>query len=453
MRNNHLIHRLSACSFIPDTANHSMSRFFFLATFFVVSLLFSGCDSPLETATEGGVREAIIFLHYFSGSLSGGLDDMARTFNDGNPRYELKPVSLDHEAFKSSIRDTLTSGNPPDLYSYWAGARTASISAYLEPIDHIWRKGGLDKNFPPSLIQAASEYDGKKYLLPLTQHYIGFFYNKSIFSAHGLTPPTHWDDFLAVCAQLKSAGVTPIALGAKEKWPAQFWFDLILLRTAPYEFRQRLMSGEIGYDDPRVGVTFKHWAELLEKGYFNASPHELSWDSGANELVYRGKAAMTLMGTWNIGFFTNDAHRWEPGKDFDFFPFPLINATLPKVSLGPIDGLVLPKNAPNLAGAGEAITFLAGVDAQQAISKGSGALAPNLRVPLTAYNNIQRRVRQEIDSSPYFAFNYDLATPPEIAELGLNAISEFLAFPDEYPDIQKQLATNVKRIFATLSNN
>jgi multiple sugar transport system substrate-binding protein/raffinose/stachyose/melibiose transport system substrate-binding protein len=159
------------------------------------------------------------------------------------------------------------------------------------------------------------------------------------------------------------------------------------------------------------------------------------------------------MGTWNIGYFTNDAHRWEPGKDFDFFPFPLIDATLPKVSLGPIDGLVIPKNAPNLAGAGKAIEFLAGIQAQQAISKGCGALAPNLQVALAFYSDIQQRVRREIDSSPYFAFNYDLATPPAVAQLGLNAFSEFLVFPGEYPDIQKQLADDAKRSFAEIVTN
>jgi multiple sugar transport system substrate-binding protein/raffinose/stachyose/melibiose transport system substrate-binding protein len=399
------------------------------------------------------IREAVIFLHYFSGSLSGGLDDMAWTFNDMNPLYELKPVSLDHEAFKSSIRDTLNSGNPPDLYSYWAGARTASIVTDLEPIDEIWKRAKLDDYFSTSLIRAASEYEGKKYLIPLTQHYVGFFYNKSLFSAHNLTPPTTWAEFHAVCETLKSAGVIPVALGAKEKWPAQFWFDLIMLRTAPYEFRQRLMSGQVGYDDRRVGATFRHWADLLEKGYFNASPHNLSWDTGANELVYQGKAAMTLMGTWNIGYFTNDAHRWEPGKDFDFFPFPVIEADLPKVSLGPIDGLVMPKHAPNLAGASETIVFLAGAQAQQSISRGSGALAPNQQVPVAFYSDIQKRVRHEIDSSPYFAFNYDLATPPAVAQLGLNAFSEFLAFPDEYADIQKQLAADAKRSFAEIANN
>ncbi len=430
-----------------------MIRFLFPMTAVLVSLIFSGCDNSRENTGENSIREAVIFLHYFSGSLSGGLDEMARTFNDMNPHYELKPVSLDHEAFKSSIRDTLNSGNPPDLYSYWAGARTASIVTDLEPIDEIWMRAKLDDYFAPSLIQAASDYNGKKYLVPLTQHYIGFFYNKALFSAHGLIPPTTWDEFLKVCETLKSAGVIPLALGAKEKWPAQFWFDLILLRTAPYEFRQRLMSGEVGYDEQRVGATFGHWADLLHKGYFNPSPHELSWDTGANELVYQGKAAMTLMGTWNIGYFTNDAHRWEPGKDFDFFPFPVIDATLPKVSLGPIDGVVMPKQAPNPAGAGETIVFLAGVDAQQAISRGSGALAPNQRVPVTFYSDIQQRVRQEIDSSPYFAFNYDLSTPPAVAQLGLNAFSEFLAFPGEYPDIQKQLAADAKRSFADIATH
>jgi ABC-type glycerol-3-phosphate transport system substrate-binding protein len=430
-----------------------MIRFLFLVFLLLVPPIFSGCDNPKEKESGPTIREAVIFLHYFSGSLGGGLDDMAQTFNDMNPRYELKPVSLDHEAFKSSIRDTLDSGNPPDLYSYWAGARTASIVADLEPIDDIWKRAKLDNYFAPSLIRAASEYEGRRYLVPLTQHYVGFFYNKAVFDEHGLTPPSTWAEFKAVCETLKSAGLVPLALGAKEKWPAQFWFDLILLRTAPYEFRQRLMSGEIGYDDPRVAATFRHWADLLNKGYFNVSPHELSWDTGANELVYQGKAAMTLMGTWNIGYFTNEDHHWKPGKDFDFFPFPVIDANMPKVSLGPIDGLVMPKRAPNLAGASETIVFLAGVDAQQAISRGSGALAPNQQVPVAFYSDIQQRVRQEIDSSPYFAFNYDLATPPAIAHLGLNAFSEFLAFPNEYPDIQKQLSDDAKRRFVEIQEN
>ncbi len=411
----------------------------------------TACQRAPESVTENAPRTVISFLHYFTDSLSGGLDDMARTFNSQNTSYELKAVSLDHEAFKTSIQDTLKSDHPPDLYSYWAGARTASIVNDLEPLDDIWQQAKLDERFPPNLIRAASEYQGKKYFIPLTQHSVVFFYNKKVFEAHHLMPPKTWAEFLQVCATLKAKGVTPIALGAKDRWPAQFWFDLLLLRTAPYEFRQSLMAGQVKYDDPKVRAVFERWAALMDRGYFNDGTNELSWDKGANELVYAGGAAMTLMGTWNIGYFTNDAHKWVAGKDFDFFPFPSIEPGLPKVALGPIDGLVLPKKASNKAGAKVAMVYLADVDAQQAISRGSGALAPNKRISRGFYSDIQQRVLDDTASSPFFAFNYDLSTPPAVAELGLNAFSEFLAFPKAYVKILGKLSQDAQGRFQSIA--
>ena len=411
----------------------------------------AGCERAPDQATDATPKTAITFLHYFTGSLSGGLDDMARVFNRQHPQYEIKAVSLDHEAFKSSIQDTLTSGHPPDLYAYWAGARTASLVADLEPLDDIWQQARLDERFTPSLIRAASDYQGHKYLLPLTQHYVAFFYNKKVFEAHGLTPPATWAEFLAVCAALKAKGVVPIALGAKDKWPAQFWFDLLLLRTAPYAFREKLMAGQASYADPQVKAVFNRWANLIERGFFNPNPNDLAWDSGANEMVYQGQAAMTLMGTWNIGYFGNDAHQWVAGKDYDFFPFPSVTPGLPVVALGPIDGLVVPRKALNRDGAKHALVYLAGVEAQQTMSRGSGALAPSTQVPRGFYSNIQQRVLTAIAQSPQFAFNFDLATPPPVAELGLAAFSEFLAFPKAYPQILSKLSNDAALRFQTLN--
>lgn len=406
-----------------------------------------GCGRPKEEGNGASPRTSVTLLHYFTGSLSGGIEEMAQAFNRHNPEHELKAVSLDHEAFKTSIRDTLTSGHPPDLYSYWAGARTASIIEHLEPLDDLWQQAGLDQRFPPALIAAASTYEGHKYLLPITQHYIGFFYNRQLFDKHGLKPARTWDEFLALCAALKAKGITPIALGARDKWPAQLWFDYLLLRSEPYAFRQQLMRGEARFDDARVSAVFARWKTLIDRGYFNTQPHpnDLAWDSGANEMVFRGEAAMTLMGTWVIGYFSNDAHRWQPGRDFDFFPFPTIAPDVPPVALGGIDGLVLPRRAINPVGAKKVLAHLADVEAQTAFSVGSGALAPNQQVPLASYNVLQKRAIDEIARSPVFAFNFDLSTPPAVAELGLNAFSEFLAFPAAYPQIIARLADDAAK--------
>lgn len=97
------------------------------------------------------------------------------------------------------------------------------------------------------------------------------------------------------------------------------------------------------------------------------------------------------------------------------------------------------------------MVYLAGIEAQQAISHGSGALAPSILVPRAFYSDIQQRVLMAIEQSPQFAFNYDLSTPPAVAELGLAAFSEFLAFPKAYPEILVKLGHDASARFQSLN--
>ena len=49
-----------------------------------------------------------------------------------------------------------------------------------------------DKLFSKAVTEACT-YNGKKYILPVTQHYVGFFYNKKVFAAAGVQPPSNWN--------------------------------------------------------------------------------------------------------------------------------------------------------------------------------------------------------------------------------------------------------------------
>ncbi len=400
--------------------------------------LVTGCvDSGRQT--PAATRKRVTFLHYFSDTLSGGIDDMVKAFNAQQSRYEIAVTPLEMEAFKTSIRKTLEAGNPPDLYSYWAGARVVSVLDKLQPIDDVWTSGSFDRLFSPMIVESACTYEGKKYLLPITQHLVCFFYNRSVFEKLSLKPPATWDEFLATCEAIKKAGIVPIALGSKAPWPAQFWFDYLLLRTAPFEYRQRLTRGEAHYTDPEVKRVCELWKQIVTSGYFNADATKIMWDTGANEMVYQGKAAMTLMGTWVIGSYCGEAHQWECGVDFDYFMFPTINNDVPPVALGPIDGLVIPKNALNPRGAKETIRLLAGAGNQAIMSRGSGAFAPNLTVASSTYCDLQERIRKDLEKCRSWAFNYDLAVPPAVADLGLEAFNEFLEFPELHEEIFRRL--------------
>ena len=163
----------------------------------------------------------------------------------------------------------------------------------LQPIQDVWDANGMDKMFPPAIVQNAVTYSGEKYLVPATLHWVGFFYNPAMFQKAGITTmPKTWDELVAAAEALKKAGIPAFALGSKERWPGQFWFDMILLRTAGPEYRAKLMNGEASYTDPEVVRAFELWKQLVDAGYFYPDANAYDWLEAA-DTVANGKAAMT----------------------------------------------------------------------------------------------------------------------------------------------------------------
>jgi multiple sugar transport system substrate-binding protein/raffinose/stachyose/melibiose transport system substrate-binding protein len=388
----------------------------------------------------------LVFLHYWSGSFNGGIDEMATAYNKASPPFRVRTTPFEHEFFKQSIVSMLETGSPPDMFSYWAGAKVQALvdGNHLAPIDRVWSTAGLDKVFPAQVARACT-YDGKKYCLPLTQHYVAFFYNKAIFEKHGLTPPDTWAGFRSACETLKEAGVTPIALGTREGWPAQFWFDYLLLRTAGPRYRQRLMTGQASYDDPEVTRAFCQWRQLLEAGWFNETPSQLGWAEAA-AMVRSGEAAMTLGGTWIIGLFDGKLG-WKQDKDYGFFRFPAMSGDVPMTALGLLDVIVVAHQG-RMDKAGRVLDYFSAPGPQMEMSRGSGALSPSLAVPPSFYTPMQRRILKIVRETPHWAFNYDLSTPPEVAELGLDTFKLFVDQPGDVREILPRLATRARQTFA-----
>ncbi len=411
-------------------------------------LSLSACRPEPDVQAAPGFQRAVSLQHYFGDGLNLDPGELAASFATEQQAFVLSTTAVDHEAYKVGILAALDSANTADLYTYWAGARTAAISAQLQPLDALWEAEQLDQRFSPALVRAAGSADGHKYLLPITQHHVGFFYDWELFERLGLQPPQHWHELLALCDQLRTAGITPIVLGARHRWPAQFWFDYLLLRSAPLEFRERLMRGEARYTHPLVLSAFARWAALIEHDCFNTapSPNELSWEQAAQQL-FTGKAAMALMGSWALhGLRQTDSAALAR---LDFFPFPLIDPELPRIALGPVDGLVMPRQASNPDGARAVLQFFSRPEIQHRFDFGAAGDKPvddgerPDHAPSDVLELLASRIRTEIAASPHFAFNYDLATSPAIAELGLNAFAELLEFPDAYRQIAENLQNEI----------
>lgn len=399
-----------------------------------------------ETSSPPQQINEVRLYHYFSGTLSGGMAEMIAAVNNKDSDHQALAHALDHEAFKSMILSTLAKDNPPELFTYWAGAKTQALvdQDKLEPIDDIWQSTPFTDRFTTPVTEKASTYNNKRYLLPITEHVVVFFYNKVLFEREGLSAPDSWPALVKLADTITDRHLIPFALGAKERWPAQFWFDFLLLRTAGPVYRQALMDNKAQYTDAEVHQVYSMWSELLQKDYFNHDANELDW-AEATSLVCSGEAAMTLMGTWAIPFFTGEKCGLAEDSGFDFFVFPAIAPNVPKVALGPVDGLVLTKGSAHPDFARTILKYFSEIEPQKRLSEASGAFAPSSLIPRRFYSPLKQRILKEIDDAPHWAFNYDLATTPEIADKGMDSFNEIIAFPDQVPEILKFLQMEVDK--------
>lgn len=394
------------------------------------------------TAAEGDLS----VMHYFSDTL--GQEAMGAILDDFEAESGIAVADnpMEHEAFKDSILVQLAGGNPPDAFSYWAGALTQFVveQGSVQPIADVWDEGGFDDLFPAAIADAAV-YEDDQYLLPFGYHYAGFFYNPAVLEGAGIDDiPSDWDGFIDMLDELQASGVAPLALGSSARWPAQFWFDYLLLRTAGPEYRAALMAGEASYTDQEVLTAFDMWAELMEAGYFVPDANAYDWTDAADQ-VANGEAAMTLMGTWITGYW--DGNDLTAGEDYDVFPFPEIESGYGGAAVGPIDGFLLPRDAANPEAAEELLTFLASAPVQADWAEGQGALAPNEQADTTGRNEVIQSALEIVGSADSFSFNYDLATEPEMAQVGLDLFAEFVNDSSGRESYLQQVQSEAERIF------
>ena len=395
----------------------------------------------LGAAAAVVAQEEVNISHYFSGELNqDNLNTVMATFTE-ETGIGVVDSPIGHEDFKAGILAGVASGVLPDVFSYWAGARVQFVvdAGALQPIDAMWDAAGLDDVVPAGVADAATLYNGERYFVPFNIHYAALFYNPKVWAEAGIEVPDTWAGLLEAFAEFEMQGIDPIALGSKFRWPGQFWFDYLLLRTAGPDYRAALMAGDASYEDAEVVHAMTVWQSLIDAGYFVDGANAYDWVDAADQ-VANGEAAVTLMGTWIGGLWKGDG--LVPGEDYDFFEFPPVHPHLhidvPQAGVGPIDGWVMTANA-DAASAGALMEYLVSdVDTQTLWNTSFGSISPNVNVDPMAYDVVAAKAGASIANAAVYAFNYDLATTPPVAECGLDMFS---AFMDDSSDIAATLAT------------
>ena len=281
----------------------------------------AGCgDDDSTNATGGGGGEKASGTVTFGSNQSDPVPKKAlqTVFDDFTAASSVKVDvnTVDHNTFQEQINNYLQ-GTPDDVFTWFAGYRMQFFAqrGLATDISGVWEKIGGNYS---QAFKDASTLDGKQYFIPFYNYPWAYFYKKSVFEKNGWEPATTLDEFKALCEEIKGKGMTPIAFGDKDGWPAMGTFDYINMRTNGYDFHKSLMAGEEAWDGPEVKQVFSTWAELLP--YHQEGSLGRIWQDAAQTL--NKDSAMYL-----LGMFVGQQFEGEALADLDFFAFPEIGAS------------------------------------------------------------------------------------------------------------------------------
>lgn len=313
----------------------------------------TAASAPASQA-GGGAPVTVDWWHITTGD--PGKKDfqaVADAYHAAHPNVTIKITVLENEAFKTKL-STTAQADYPDLFQSWGGGIMAdqADAGLLKDITAdiaSWK----DTINPGALSIYA--YKGKQYGVPWDMGMIGFWYNKELFQQAGITaPPTTWDEYLAAVKKLKDAGIEPVAIAGKDKWPSMHLWTYLVLRTGGGDaLSQMIQSGDWNTD-----ACTKAGDEVVKLNALN--PYQSGYKSADYNAeaaaVGNGKAAMELMGQWAPSVqMDQSADKKGLGDKLGWFAFPTVSggAGAPTDGVGGGNGIAVGANAPP-----EAIDFL-----------------------------------------------------------------------------------------------
>ena len=230
--------------------------------------------------------------------------------------------------YNATLRQQLDGGIGPDLF--YSRTCEAGAELYENGFNVICNDiPGVMENFTDVARSGFTADDGNVFAVPFAavSHFV--YYNKAIFAENGIELPATYEEFLAVCEQLKAAGIQPLANGIAGNWDI---LECVLCGMVPNyitaEERLAYESGEKKLNDETWVRILSDFAKLVP--YLPDAFASID-EENADVMFGLGQAAMVIDGSWSYGSLAGDDYDVEVG----FFPVPAPEGFAPGYSLHP----------------------------------------------------------------------------------------------------------------------
>jgi raffinose/stachyose/melibiose transport system substrate-binding protein len=395
-----------------------MKSFYRIVSSFIILVAFNTANA-----------ESIKWLHLF-GEDSSQYPNMVRAVEEFEAKtgHTVVLQYLENESFKAKLPTMLQSNDRPDIFYSWGGGvmYDQARAGFLRDVSGVVPDSYLD-----TVSAAAADaftFEGQRVGLPLQVSQVAWWYNKELMNQAGIdvSQIKMWDDLLGAVKQIKAAGITPICMGGKDKWPVHFvWTHLHIRNGGKGLFLESLNNG--GWDRPEYIRSGEQMLELVALEPFQKGWLAATWPDQAG-FFGDGKCAMALMGNWMYGAQASNSASGEGLADdnMGMFNMPMTNGGIGDSgdTLGGINGWLFSSTASDAAV--ELMMHYVSLDIQKEDAS-NGAYIPIVKgADGSLTNPFLQQVAKNISNSEYHQIFYDQFLGADIGRV-VNDVSTDLA--------------------------
>lgn len=392
----------------------------------------TACGDNSSSGGSGDANSPVTLTWWHNGNQDPALgvwQSIADAYHKDHPNVSFKVEPAQNEALKTKISVALQSPNPPSIFQQWGGGALATqvesgkiLDITPETSSWISQLGAAAQGW---------QVDGKQYGIPYDLHVVGFWYRTDLFQKAGISaPPKTVAELNDDVTKLKAAGIAPISVGSKDKWPDAFWWSYFALRECSTDTVKGMVKN-LKMDDPcwvKAGEDLKSFlATNPFQNAFLGTPAQQGAGSSAG-LVANGKAAMELQGDWELPTMIPLTEDKQFASKLSWFPFPSVDGGKgdPAVALGGGDGFSCSvKAGPACA---DFLKYIASTDVQTKLVQTNTATLPANPQAISAIQDPSlKTVQQALNSASYIEVYFDQALPTSVGQALNDAVADFFA--------------------------
>ena len=259
------------------------------------------------------------------------------------------------------LQPQILAHNPPDVvmvnqasFDYFAAIEAGAFTPLSEYLDLPVEGSDMSvMDMANGSVIDAMRIDGEAYVLVSNMNVGGLCYNKAMFREHGWEVPTCWDEFIALCEEIKTTtDIAPfIYPGMYPYYLRQFFLPMVLSCGRGTDSLRDLNNMEEGiWVSDEVRAAAERLQYMRDHGYFAEGLLSMDHTTAQMEFI-NGNVAIVSCGSW----LQNEmGDSWPEGFELGFMVDPT-GATPDSEKFVQVSGMLMgfPSDAQNKEWIGE----------------------------------------------------------------------------------------------------